>query len=137
VRSALPKVAALTDLIVDCSLDSLALTETWIGSSESDTELHDLAPQGFAALHATRATGRGGGLALIYNQSLNFKKVTINELDNMTSFEYLYTELNTSHTQKFNFLIIYRTPSTSPYLFIMEFSHCLDIITNNNIPLLI
>jgi hypothetical protein len=41
VRSALPKVAALTDLTVDCSLDGLALTETWIGSSASDTELHD------------------------------------------------------------------------------------------------
>jgi len=59
----------INDLIIDQNLDCLGLVETW--QQQNDFfHLNSATPPGFVYLSKPRASGKGGGLALIYRKSL-------------------------------------------------------------------
>lgn len=62
----------LRDFISDNNCDMLMLTETWQASNDF-VELNLLSPPGFSTLTKPRIGGRGGGLVVVYRQSLHIE----------------------------------------------------------------
>jgi len=110
----------LNDLISDNHIDSCCLTETWL-SHEEYVFLNESTPPSHIKTHIPRGTGRGGGVAAIFDSSL---LINPKPKLNYNSFESLVLSL--SHPiwktlQAILFVILYRPPG--PYSeFISEFS---------------
>ena len=74
------KIDPVNELVADCSLDVLALSETWHSSSD-DARLRLAMPAGYAIADAPRAAGRGGGVAVIYRKHLKRSRITLPPCD--------------------------------------------------------
>ena len=68
VRSAGNKAVAIKDFTVDNNIDVLALTETWFHNDDFD--MGTLCATGYRFLHNPRSLGRGGGVGLLFKDSL-------------------------------------------------------------------
>jgi hypothetical protein len=78
MRSAVRKAAAVCDIITDCKLDVIALTESWTRLDNPDAITSDILPLGYNASRAFRDTEadtrtRGGEVAQIFQSSLRVK----------------------------------------------------------------
>ncbi|XP_062569146.1 uncharacterized protein LOC134231229 [Saccostrea cucullata] len=88
VRSIRNKTASLCDYIVSNNFDVVALTETWLGTSNDKICINELVPEGYTIKHVSRGSSkRGGGVALIYKRSITVKRVTSNH--SFSQFELL------------------------------------------------
>lgn len=67
VRTISNKGQLIHDLVNDHKFDFLCLTETWQQPSDY-TELNLCTPYGFIYTCQARASGRGGSLAILYNE---------------------------------------------------------------------
>lgn len=76
IRSLTNKGQLIQDIISDCKLDFLCLTETWQQPNDS-ASLNDATPPGFVYLGKPRDFGRGGGLAIIYREKWRVAPVTV------------------------------------------------------------
>jgi len=63
------KTDAVEELILERSIDVLALTETW-HSAIDDVCLRLSTPPGYAVVDVARRSGRGGGVAIIFRKNL-------------------------------------------------------------------
>ena len=117
IRSAIHKSASIHTIISDESLNILALCETWTASDDPPAILQDIAPQGFHVLHTprphSRVGHRGGGLAVIINNSLTSRALSINTNIPITTFEAQSISI-TSNKNTFIVTNIYRPPTTPP-----------------------
>jgi len=105
----------------------IALTETWTNPDNED----QLAHPGYNAFIRSRTTGRGGGVALLVDDSFQAKIIDINTSTN-SSFESIFVQVST--TQDHSLLIgsIYRPPNTDPVKFNIDLDNLLvDISTIN------
>ena len=68
------------------SFDFLCLTETHIRTTDSDSFLHSLTPDGFSLIHRPRSTGISGGVGFFIRASYKCRKV---DTPNYGSFEIL------------------------------------------------
>ncbi|CAB4007118.1 RNA-directed DNA polymerase from mobile element jockey, partial [Paramuricea clavata] len=64
----------IKDFVVDKDTDILALTETWLPPSGNDLIIGDLCPTGYSFLHTPRHGSIGGGVGLLFKESLNIKR---------------------------------------------------------------
>ena len=104
------KTGAVEELVRDRSLDVLALTETWHTDSD-DVCLRLATPPGYAITDVARPPGRaGGGVAVIFNKSLNCSRVP---LPTSSTFEAICVRL-TSACGQFVVLNVYRPGSEKP-----------------------
>ena len=71
VRSINNKAMAVKDLVVDHDVDILAMTETWLrAGNHDDIAMGTLCPNSYRFLHVPRPQGRGGGVGLLFKDSL-------------------------------------------------------------------
>ncbi|CAB3989706.1 Hypothetical predicted protein, partial [Paramuricea clavata] len=116
----------IKDFVVDKDTDILALTETWLPPSGNDLIIGDLCPTGYSFLHTPRHGSIGGGVGLLFKESLNIKR---NVQEVFRSFEYLDSSfLNFLHIR---IIVVYRPPPSSANsltstLFFEEFSSFLE-----------
>ena len=89
IRSLTNKATFLSDFIADSNLDIVSLTETWQQPNDF-FHLNQSLPPGFVYVAKPRTSGRGGGLALIYRESLKILPVAVND---SPSFEVLAMQL--------------------------------------------
>lgn len=127
------KPVLINELISDKSIDILALTETWLSPDTLPSVLNSLTPKGYFILHQPRVQGRGGGIALIYRQSLNISKVDIPSFPSFEAFCLNLSLANFSCT----ILTVYRSPSHSKSTFLTEFSTLLESLISSPSELLI
>ena len=73
-RSIRNKGHLLADTIASHSFDFLCLTETHIRTTDSDSFLRSLTPDGFSLIHRPRSTGIGGGIGFFIRESYNVVK---------------------------------------------------------------
>ena len=106
VQSLNSKTDAVSDVIIDRSLDVLALTETW-HVTRNDLCLRRAAPHGYAVADVPRSAGRGGGVAVIYRKHLKCSRIA---LPPVTTFEAICIRLST-HNGPVVLLNVYRTGS--------------------------
>ena len=59
-RSMRDKSPALLDLVTSKGIDLLGITETWLTTKETSTDLSEMTIQGFSFFHKPRAQRRGG-----------------------------------------------------------------------------
>ncbi|XP_058047319.1 uncharacterized protein LOC131202394 [Ahaetulla prasina] len=78
-RSVINKTPLISDLIQEGGADLMGVTETWLGT-EGGVPLVEMCPPGFRAFHQPRVQGRGGGVAVIINESLELREVTIPQI---------------------------------------------------------
>ena len=125
-RSVRNKTMIIKDFVVDKNTDILALTETWLPPSGNDLIIGDLCPTGYSFLHTPRHGSIGGGVGLLFKESLNIKR---NAQEVFRSFEYLDSSfLNFLHIR---IIVVYRPPPSSANsltstLFFEEFSSFLE-----------
>ena len=103
------KLDAVGELIVDRSLDVLALRETWHSSSD-DARLRLTTPAGYAVVDAARPVGRGGGVAVVQRKHLKCSQIALPPCD---TFEALCVRLSSSAGTVI-LINIYRPGSSRP-----------------------
>ena len=125
VRSIKNKAMAVRDLVVDQDIDILALTETWLRPGNiDDVEIRTLCPTGYRFLHVPRGHSRGGGVGLLFKDTL---QINSHITDTFTTFELM--DIHFRSLQSIRVLLIYRPPdNTSCVLFLEEFSVLLEQI---------
>ena len=64
------------DTIVSNNLDILALAETHVKISNTDSLLKSVTPSGFQLIHSPRATGRGGGVGFLTRKTYLLRLLT-------------------------------------------------------------
>ncbi len=78
VRSFTNKAVFLSEYCADQNLDIVCLTETWQQPNDF-LHLNQALPRGFVYIAKPRASGKGGGLALMYRETLKVIPVTVRE----------------------------------------------------------
>ena len=61
-RSMRDKAPALSDLVVSKSIDLLGITETWLTTRETSSDLAEMIPHGFCFLQSPSVNKRGAGV---------------------------------------------------------------------------
>ena len=74
-RSIRNKGPLLADTIASHTFDFLCLTETHIRTTDSDSFLRSLTPDGFSLIHRPRSSGIGGGVGFFIRDSYKYRKV--------------------------------------------------------------
>ena len=105
-------------MILDNSLDLIAVTETWLTDEDYITP-GEMCPLKYDIIHTPRQAGKGGGVALVHNEHLHITQC--NTRDNFHSFELVEATL-VSNSKTFRIIVIYRPPpSQSNNLKISQF----------------
>ncbi|KAK3506949.1 hypothetical protein QTP70_031707, partial [Hemibagrus guttatus] len=76
IRSLTNKGHLVQDLLMDRKLEFLCLTETWQQPNDF-SQLNESTPAGFVYICQPRASGRGGGLAIIYRERWKVSSVSV------------------------------------------------------------
>ena len=132
------KTAAFVDYIFDHRYDLVAVTETWLRTVD-DAIRAELCPAGYKLIDYP-CTGRGGGgIGLLYKDSLRVTKVRNGEEE---SFEYCELLVQISSSRKIRVVIVYRPPFSKNHrvpmgTFLLEFSSYMESIILSNDRLLI
>ena len=107
-RSVRNKTAFLNDFITENDFDCVAVTETWLSSTEAENNqtLGSLIPSTYKFLHIPRNDGRGGGVAFMYK---NHYKARLDNGFTAKSFESMSVLMDVG-SFTFRFVIIYRIP---------------------------
>ena len=84
--------------------DILALTETWLHPSNiDDVEIRTLCPTGYRFLHVPRGHSRGGGVGLLFKDTL---QINSHITDTFVTFELM--DIHFRSLQSIRVLLIYR-----------------------------
>lgn len=103
-RSISAKGPYLNELITDTNLDMVFFTETWQTPNDF-MHLNLLTPNGYQHLSKPRSSARGGGLAVIYRNS-----ISLTQLDFHITKTFEYMVLKVSLKSPLTIILIYRPP---------------------------
>ena len=126
-------IIALHELATSHKFHCFAISETWLSSYNTPSEVLSIPPAGYDMLAANRdsriAGSRGGGVALLYQRSCNL--LCSNVLD-YSSFEGISATLGFD-LHSLHMVCLYRPPVTSPYakpfsVIMSEFSELLAFL---------
>jgi len=124
-RSAVKKAALIHDVIADYRLDLTAITETWIPSDAPNAVSLDIAPSGYRVCHAHRGSTKdkhGGGIAIIYRESLDVSTVDVGKYGEFESLSVKLANRNSSIT----IVCIYRPAGNVSSAFCEQLSDLFD-----------
>ncbi|CAB4005804.1 Hypothetical predicted protein [Paramuricea clavata] len=128
-RSVRNKTAAIMDYIRDSNVDLCAITETWLTPDDAAVRA-ELCPNGFKFLDNPRTGRRGGGIGLLYRDSLQVKTVNSGE---KSSFEFSECIVTSSSSRDLRVVNIYRPPYSGEHkvttsVFFTEFANYIDLL---------
>ena len=116
-RSIRNKGPLLADTIASHTFDFLCLTETHIRTTDSDSFLHSLTPDGVSLIHRPRSSGISGGVGFFMHDSYKHLKV---DTPNYSSFENMVISVSVSF-QTLLLASIYCPPGPCSSIFLDEF----------------
>lgn len=103
--------SSINDFIIKHNLDLMFLIETWLDQNNSAAVLTESTPPNFNFMSEARVHKKGGGVAILYNDSLQCKQISYGTF---ASLEYVALQLNSS--SRAMFLNIYRPPKYCAFL---------------------
>ncbi|XP_039904293.1 uncharacterized protein LOC120744180 [Simochromis diagramma] len=121
IRSLVNKTFVSNDFFSTTSLDALFLTETWIRPGES-LPFSELLPPDCVFFSSPRLTGRGGGLASVFNCKYKVRQLPCSSY---ISYEAQLLEMTASRTSLI--VLVYRPPKYNK-TFIHEFADLLGSV---------
>lgn len=121
VRSLSNKGPLVHDMLSDRKFDFLCLTETW-QKQDDFLHLNQSVPPGYAFICKSRATGRGGGLAILHKEKWKVSQLIV---PTYSSFESIALKINGAIPTIL--MSIYRPPKSNPF-FLTELSELLTYI---------
>ena len=132
-RSINNKSLLIKDYVVERDIDIFAITETWLKDTNSDFVVRDICPSGYLFSHVPRLNRTGGGVGVMYKNSLKINHhVTIS----YSSFEFM--ELLLHHqSSAYRIIIVYRPPSSNSLTFFDDFSALLERLVTSSGKLII
>lgn len=108
-RSVKNKVLSLNDFITSNDFDIVGITETWLGPNPLPC-IAELVPPRYKFKHTPRPSSRkGGGVALIFKQSLSVKVLTSSADGKYKHFEYMDCQVTYGSTVV-RVAVVYRPP---------------------------
>ena len=117
------KAPALSDLVTSKGIDLLGITEIWLTTKETSTDVAKMTPQGFAFFHEPEARRRGGGVGLFVSSAHKFLAFS---LPTQTSFEAISGKLECDQLCLI-ILHVYRPPG--PVTFFSELQDILSFMS--------
>ena len=130
-RSVKNKTSAIVDHVIDSDLDLIALTETWLSSSDRDQRvIGEITPPGYVFHQVPRLGKKGGGVAVLIRDSF---KVEMKPTFDAKSFECMELAI-TAASVSVKLIVVYRIPPNSKNgikrnTFALEFSSMLEKIS--------
>jgi hypothetical protein len=123
------KTEKIHELIIDRSIDVLALTETWLQPGDEPV-INDLCPASFDFTGRDRASNeggrkRGGGVGIVTSQRAMKEIVTIPDYD---SFDCLTIKLKLRRGKCVMLVLVYRPPWSSASAFLADFEDLMEEI---------
>ena len=129
VQSLNNKYDFVADHIVENKLDIVSITETWLSPKDDLNSpcVAAIEKHGYKFIHRPRCSGRGGGVAVVVNKTLNCCRCPDFDAKSFESIELLITAI--SHTIRL--VVIYRMPPSKTNklcktTFITEFKSYLE-----------
>jgi len=122
INDSINKPEMIHQLIQDCNIDFLFLTESWLSSDCPPSITNSLTPTDYSFLHVSRPTGGGGGVAAIFKSKYSLTPITT---PTFGSFEHMLLRLSCK-TKSYLFLVVYRPPSCSKASFLSDFASLLE-----------
>ena len=139
----MPLIPSIHDCIYECSLDILAVTESWHSDGQDLTFCRAI-PNGYACLAVSRAESdvsfegktksenvRGGGVVMIHRDCWRVSKINIQ--DKLTSFEFLCTRVDVKSSSIIVCTVYRSQPITDK--FFDEFRRLLEQLVTHRCPL--
>ena len=123
----------IVEILNECQLDILCLTETWLLPSDVDI-IRATLPESFSISHVPRTSnsGIGGGVAVIHSAAINLKHNIGTMQYTHNTFEIIDTNF-TCHGTNIHILVIYRPGhSGTDRTFLDEFGTLLDCLLPRN-----
>ena len=106
-------------------IDICAISETWIKSDADTNTIKEIAPQEYKIISQPCKSGKqGGGLALVYKESISVKKTSDDKTDFRT-MEISTFDIKFAGTV-INLYLIYRLPSTSVLQFCSDMTDIME-----------
>ena len=90
-RSMRDTVPALSDLMVSKGIGLLGITETWLTTAETSSDVAEMTVHGFSFLQTPRVNKKGGGVGLFVSNAFKFTPIG---LPSQSSFECISGKLN-------------------------------------------
>ena len=108
-RSVRNKATIYSYYILENDLDIIIITETWLNDQGDESVIHELVPAGYSYVSRNRKNREGGGIIIIYKETLQIK---LSKNESYTSFESIEVTCKISKTnpQLLRIFGIYRPP---------------------------
>ena len=138
VRSIKSKSAALLNYIISSKADLSEFTETWLTSRDVTAKLEIVSP-GYSFVHHPCSNNRtGGGIDLLYKDTINVMKIDEGEKQ---SFEFSEWKIGTGSFRS-RFIVLYRPPYSEKHpvtmgTFLAEFAAFIESIILAPEPLIV
>ena len=128
-RSVKNKTHVIKDFAIENNIDILGITEMWLSKGSRDKAvIKDLIPTGYKLHHIPRSHGRGGGVGVLFKNTLDLKS---QQISRYLSFEYTEVLLKANRRCVRTVLIHRPLPSAENKLyfsmFVREFTCLLEL----------
>ena len=128
-RSVNKRAAEIHHFLHLTSIDVLAITETWFTIDHGSDDLWAFFPDGYSAVHVPRSGGKGGGVAILYRNTIRVDPPPSDLTISATTFEWLSLSL-VVNSVSIRLIVVYRPPRSCIPIFLTEFSRLLDLLIN-------
>ena len=119
IRSLVPKIDNIKQLLRSNKYDILALSETWLDTSVSN---NSISIDNYSLVRRDRVGARGGGVCISIKQGISFKKI-----QTAPTLEQLCISISTS-SGNLPLCVLYRPPNQSVNVFIDELETTVSIL---------
>ena len=110
-RSVTEKVLQISDLLIEEKIDFLLITETWLSNDKFDeTVLRNCCPPGYTFINKPRLGKKGGGVAIIYRDSINLDDNLDIGMDSYESMECIIVKISIVKSCIVHVFGVYRPP---------------------------
>ena len=126
-RSINKRAAVIHHFLHSTSIDVLAITETWFTIDHGSDDLRAFCPDGYSAVHVPRCGSKGGGVAILYRNTIRVDPPPSDQTISATTFEWLSPSL-VVNSVSVRLTVVYRPPRSCIPTFLTKFSRLLDLL---------